>query len=148
MGTFPTRLEYNAGLENAPGDPFGRTELCIDADGTARLVHKHIGLARTWTAKVDTATLAVLWSALEKGGWPTIPPHPIPGGSAMRTLVAHVEGAQQRGDVAWNSAKNLAGYNEAFPILDSIVRQISEDTVKAAPNTLPPVVTDIVRVTN
>jgi len=141
---FPTRLEYNAGLDNAPGDPFGRTELAIEADGSATLVHKRMGQTKRWTAKVDAATLAAAWAALVKGGWPTVPQHPIPGGSAMRTLIAHTAEGTQRGDVAWNGAKNLDGYNEAFPILDSIVRQISQDTVKATPNTLPPVVTDIV----
>jgi hypothetical protein len=145
MSAFPRRLDYNAGLENAPGDPFGRTELSLEPDGSARLTHKHVGEVRTWTAKVDVTTLQTLWDALERGGFPTIPPHRIPGGSAMRTLVAHVGDAQQTGHVAWNSAKDLAGYSDAFPILDSIVRQISEDTVQAAPNTLPPCVTDIVR---
>jgi len=66
----------------------------------------------------------------------------------MRTLIAHEGDQKVSGHVAWNSARNLKGYRDAFPILDSIVRQISEDTVKAAPNTLAPIVTGIVRVTN
>ena len=148
MADFPTRLEYNAGLENAPGDPFGRTELVIEADGTARLVHKHVGAVHTWTAKVDVATLRAVWAELERGGFPEIPKHPVPGGSAMRTLLAHVGHEKQGGQIAWNAAAKLPGFHEAFAMLDSIVRQISEDTVQATPNTLPPVVTDIVRITN
>jgi hypothetical protein len=147
MADFPLRLEYNAGLENAPGDPFGRTELVVEANGTARLVHKHIGLARTWTGQVDVATLQTAWAALERGGFPEIPQHPVPGGSAMRTLIAHgADGAKRGGNIAWHA--KLPGFIDAFPILDSIVRQLSEDTVKATPNTLPPVVTNIVRLTN
>jgi hypothetical protein len=148
MSDFPDRLEYNAGLENAPGDPFGRTELVIESDGRARLVHKHVGAVRTWTARVDRDPLQTLWVALERGGFPVIPHHDVPGGSAMRTLIAHVGGDLQGGNVAWNAARDLAGFSEAFPILDAIVRQISEDTVKAAPNTLPPVVRDIMRETH
>jgi hypothetical protein len=87
MADFPLRLEYNAGLENAPGDPFGRTELVVEANGSARLVHKHVGLARTWTGQVDVATLQTAWAALERGGFPEIPQHPVPGGSAMRTII-------------------------------------------------------------
>lgn len=147
MADFPHRLEYNAGLENAPGDPFGRTELVVEPDGRAQLVHKHVGLARTWTAQVDVETLHTAWAALVRGGFPEIPQHPIPGGSAMRTLFAHgADGSRRGGHVAWHA--KLPGFVDAFPILDSIVRQISEDTVQATPNTLPPVVTNIVRLTN
>lgn len=143
MADFPTRLEYSAGNESSPGDPFGRTELTVDGEGNARLVHKHRGIARAWTAKVDSATLRDAWAALERGGFPVIPAHPVPGGSALRTIVARTGDTADGGHVAWHA--RLAGFDDAWPILDSIVRQISEDTVKATPNTLPPVVTDIKR---
>jgi hypothetical protein len=145
MATFPTRLDYFAGNENAPGDPFGRTELSLEPSGAAKLVHKHRGVHRTWTGKVDAATLASLWSALEAGGFPNVPKHPVPGGSAMRVLTALVDDKPVDAFVAWHAAAKLDGYREAFPMLDSIVRQLSEDSVQATPNTLPPVVTDIVR---
>lgn len=145
VSNFPSRLTYKAGLENAPGDPFGRTELHIEADSRARLVHRHVGRERSWTAKIDAATLITLWAALRAGGFPEVARHPIPGGSAMRTVSAQDGEREQSVNVAWNSARSLPGYNEAFAILDSIVRQMSEDTVKAAPNTLPPVVTELVR---
>ena len=141
---LPSRLQYDAGNENSPGNPFGRTELIIDADGHARLVHRRIGSVRSWTGKVLAATLSELWEALGRGGFPDVPQHPIPGGAAMRTLVAQVGDRKLGASVAWHAAKSLPGYSEAFPILDSIVRQLSEDTVKTAPNTLPPVVSDIV----
>ena len=145
MAAFPTRLDYIAGNENAPGDPFGRTELTLEASGDAKLVHKHRGVHKTWTGKVDAATLQTLWSALEAGGFPNVPKHPVPGGSAMRVLTATVDGKALDAFVAWHAAAKLDGYKDAFPMLDSIVRQLSEDTVHASPNTLPPVVTDIVR---
>ena len=147
MADLPLRLEYNAGFENAPGDPFGRTELVVEANGSAKLVHKHVGLARTWTGQVDVATLQAAWDALVRGGFPEIPDHPLPGGSAIRHLVAHYAGGKVRsGNIAWHA--KLPGFVDAFPILDSIVRQLSEDSVQATPNTLPPVVTNIVRITN
>jgi hypothetical protein len=148
MSQFPIRLEYNAGLENAPGDPFGRTELAIERDGSARLVHKHVGAVHTWTAKVDLATLDALWSALERGGFPAIPSHLVPPGGALRTIIVHDGHRKHTGHIAWNSGAAYEGFKDAFPMLDSIVRQISQDTVQATPNTLPPVVTDIVRITN
>ena len=145
MSDFPDRLEYNAGLANAPGDPFGRTELMVAADGRARLVHRHVGQARAWTGQVDVATLHAVWAALERGGFPQIPDHPMPGGAALRTVLAHTGAQPSGGHVAWNAARDLPGYADAFPMLDSIVRQLSENTVEAAPDTLPPVVTGIVR---
>src|SRR5213078_3275429 len=128
----------HTGNENSPSDPFGRTELAIEADGRARLVHFHRGMTRAWTAKIDRAILVTMWAALERGGFPTIPKHSIPGGSALRTLVAHRGDARSGGHIAYHSASELAGYSDAFPILDSLVRQIAEDTIKRTPNTLEP----------
>jgi hypothetical protein len=56
-------------------------------------------------------------------------------------------GKERRGvQVAWHAAKDLPGYDEAFGILDSLVRQMSEDTVAAAPDTLPASITELRRV--
>ncbi len=145
MTNVPSQLEYNAGLEHAPGDPFGRTELSIEADGRARLVHRHLGRVRAWTARIDPVALATLWAALEHGGFPEVARHRIPGGAAMRTVIAHNAGSARSVSVAWHAASDLAGYREAFASLDSIVRQMSEDTVQAAPNTLALVVSELVR---
>jgi hypothetical protein len=144
MSSFPSRLEYHAGLDGAPGDPFGRTEFAVTADCRARLVHRHLGRVRAWTGTIDARTLEAAWAALLRGGFPHVPRHPVPGGSALRVVIAHGADGAQSATVAWHAARDLPGYDAAFPILDSIVRQMSEDTVQAAPDTLPPVVSELV----
>ena len=142
MTTFPPKLEYCAGSDTSPGDPFGRFEMLIEADGRISLVHH----GRTWTATVDRAALEMVWAALERGGFPTIPQHRIPGGSALRTLTAHRGETTSGGHIAYNAADKLPGYSEAFPILDSIVRQIVPDAIDAGTNHPAAVVRDIVAV--
>jgi hypothetical protein len=144
--TSGVRIEYATGLENAPGDPFGRTELVIEPDGAARLEHRHVGRHRAWTGRIDPQVLERLQAALERAGFPNVARHPVPAGATIRTLVAERDGSREGVHVAWHAAKDLPGYDEAFAILDSLVRQMSEDTVKAAPDSLPPAVAELRRV--
>ncbi len=140
-------IHYGTGNENAPGDPFGRTDLTIGPDGSARLDHRHIGQHRAWTGVIDDAVLQRLHAALERSAFPQVDQHPIPPGSALRTLVVESPESGRSGvHVAWHAAKDLAGYDELFEILDSLVRQMSEDSVTATPDTLGPVVSDLRRV--
>jgi hypothetical protein len=141
------RIAYTAGDEHSPTNPWGRTYLSIEPDGIARLEQRHLGRHRAWTGRVDVATVTRLHDALASVGFPEVPPHPVPGGAAIRTL-ALIEGDHRRAAlVAWHAAKKLPGYAEVFEVLDSIVRQLSEDSLQLGPNKLPPVVTELVRVT-
>jgi hypothetical protein len=141
------RIDYSAGNEHAPSNPWGRTDLSIEPDGKASLEHRRLGRYRAWRGSVDAATVTRVHDALAKVGFPDVPPHPVAAGATIRVLT-FVEGERQRtAMVAWHAAKDLPGYAEAFEVLDSIVRQLSEDTVPLAANELPPVVTELVRVT-
>src|SRR3954451_15841263 len=135
-------LFYGTGNENAPGDPFGRTELTLQDDGSARLDHRHIGRHRAWTGKVDATQVAALRSALQAAAFPDVAPHPIPGGSTMRELVVDDE----RVLIEWYAVDGMPGYKEAFGILDSLTRQLSGDSVQATPDTLPPSVSGLQQV--
>ncbi|MFO0983736.1 MAG: hypothetical protein U1E76_18730 [Planctomycetota bacterium] len=140
------RLTYSVGNEHDPGDPFGRSELAIQRDGWARLEQHRIGQPKIWTGRVQAEALDRLWSALERGGFPNVPRHPIPGGSAMRKLAANAGGVTQSVAVAWHAAKNLPGYDDAFTTLDGIIRQLSQDTVQHVPAAPTMIVTDVRRV--
>ena len=146
MADFPKRLEYSAGNANDPGDPFGHTLLLLQPDGSAQMINEYVGKQTMWSAKVEPATVQEIWAALARGGFPKIPDHEIPGGSSMRMVNAvYPDGEHDIGYIAWHAGPKMPGFGEAFAMLDSIVRQISEDTIQATPNTLPPVVSDIVR---
>ena len=88
------------GNENAPGDPFGRIELALEDDGRARLDHHHIGRHRAWTGTVDRAQVQAVRGALATAGFPTVPPHQIPGGSTMRELTVDDERVLIEGNAA------------------------------------------------
>lgn len=135
------RITYAAGNEHSPTDPFGRTELVIHPDGTARLDHHQIGRHRAWTGVVDTAVLRRLLAGLERAGHPEYDPRPIPPDTTMRSLVTQRAGALESASIPWHAAAELPGYAEAFEILDSLVLQMSGESVRAAPATLPPAVT-------
>lgn len=136
-------LRYSAGSENAPGDPFGATELVIEPSGRARLDHRHVGLHRAWTGQVDAGVLERLRRLLDDAGFPQMERDPLPAGATLRTLVADQDGQRTGVRVEWNRAQELPVWKDAFAILDSLVRQLSEDTFHAAPDTLTPAITDL-----
>ena len=127
-------IRYTAGNENNPADPWGRSELVIRADGSARLDHHFSRCegAGAWTGKVDGAALKALWAALGQAGFPNGPAVPaLAPDSAVRCLTIEGDGGD-RGDggarqvlVGWDQAPSLPGYAEAFGIIDAVIRQLS-----------------------
>jgi hypothetical protein len=138
-------LRYSVGNENDPGDPWGRSELSIQPDGAARLEH-HFSRHRStgvWAGQVESAALQALWNALQLAGFPARPPALPVAGAAMRRLVIETGDGPQRVDIAANVVSSLAGYAEAFDILDGLVRQLSGETV-TYPTTQPLMVHDVI----
>ena len=137
-------IRYSVGNEHDPGDPWGRSELVIRADGSARLDH-HFSRGRqprAWTGHVDAAALGELTAALDRAGFPAVPPAlPLPPGSALRRLTVEADGTVQQALVSWHRTPSLPGYAEAFALVDAVIRQLSGDAVQypAAPR---PVIRD------
>jgi len=134
-------IRYSAGNEHDPGDPWGRSELVIRADGSARLDH-HFSRGReprAWTGHVDAAALGELTAALDRAGFPAVPSAPpLPPGSALRRLTVETDGAAQQALVSWHRTPSLPGYAVAFALIDAVIRQLSGDAVPypAAPRPL------------
>jgi hypothetical protein len=137
-------VRYGVGNEHNPGDPFGRSELVIEPDGTVRLVHhfSRVRSAAAWTGHVDSAALDRLQMALEHAGFPATPSSQFVAGATLRRLTVEVDGTAQEAIVDWHGSAKLPGYAEAFDILDGIIRQLSGDAVKY-PTQQPPIVHDI-----
>ena len=128
------RVYYGVGDESNPGDPFGRSQLVIELDRQARLDHYTRDGRSSWTGTIAPSAISRFWAALEEAGFPSTPEHPLPGGSAIRDLnVGGPKGPSAY--IAYHAAEQLPGYGTAFHILDTVIRQISEDTVKVAPMT-------------
>ncbi len=123
------RIYYRVGSEHNPGDPFGRSDLAIEIDGAARLDQYTRDGRFAWIGCVAASALDKFWAALEEAGFPAFPHHPVPGGSAIRDL--NVGGPERKSAyIAYHAAESMPGYNIAFEILDTIIRQLSGDTVR------------------
>lgn len=131
------RIHYRVGNENSPGDPWGRSMLYIEADGAARLEQFEFDRVTTWTGKVATSALDRLWGAIAEAGFPVVPPHMPPAGSSTRVLQIGSEPGSAVAYVAYHFANQLPGYSTAFLILDTIIRQLSENMVQAVPESAP-----------
>ncbi len=126
-------IRYRTGNEHNPSDPFGRSELVLHADGTARLDHYFSRRRQTgaWTGQVDAAAVAALLAALREAGFPA-PPGPggaLPPGATLRTIIVEAGGVSQEASLAWHQAPAHPGYAVAFDILDGVIRQLSGGAV-------------------
>lgn len=136
-------VHYSVGNERSPTDPFGRSHLVIHVDGSARLDQYTRAGQVSWTGKVVPSALDDFWRALEEAGFPSFPHHPVPAGSAIRHL--NVGGPDGKSAyIAYHAAENIPGYRSAFRILDTVIRQLSDDTVKVVPDGAATIVESIV----
>src|SRR5436305_470927 len=123
-------LSYSVGNEHSPVDPFGRSELALTPEGGARLDQYTRGRGhQAWTGRVDGEALDRLWAALDRAGFPQVPPLRLVPDATLRILTAERNGVRASASLDYHAAARLPGYDEAFDILDSIIRQLSENTV-------------------
>jgi len=129
--TWPT-IRYRVGNENNPADPWGRSELVIRPDGSARLDHHFSrgGGPRAWSGHVDAAALDELLAALDQAGFPPFSPAgPFPPDTTLRWLAVEADGAVRQGLIRWDDPAPPPGYAMAFDIIDAVIRQLSADAV-------------------
>jgi hypothetical protein len=136
-------IDYTIGNEHNPGDPFGRIALHIELDGSATLEHFSRNGNGAWEGTVDEATLERFMAALDKAGFPSVPHHIPPAGSALRRLRLDMEGDVESVVMTERLGNELDGYKEAFAILDSIAVQLSSGAYKGATDTLEPSVSNV-----
>lgn len=120
-----SRIQYESGHENSPGDPFGRTTLTLEADGRARLDNLFVGQHRAWEGRVVSATLDRLAAALHRSGFPTVPEHMLVPGTELRDLTVSGGAGSGRAILPWHQVTRWPGYDEAFAILDGLVNRLS-----------------------
>src|SRR5580704_13815198 len=92
-------IRYSVGNEHNPGDPWGRSELVIRADGSARLDHyfSRGREQRAWAGQVDASATRELLAALDRAGFPAIPPGtPLPPGAVLRRLTVEADGGARQ----------------------------------------------------
>ncbi len=125
-------IRYSVGNEHNPADPWGRSELVIHADGTARLDHHFsrkpdIGV---WTGEIDAVALSSLWAALDQAGFPAVPAtSAIAPDSTVRKLAVETDGVARVAFVSWHGSP-LPGYAEAFDLIDAMISKLSDGAVR------------------
>lgn len=140
-------LRYSVGNEHSPTDPFGRTELLIAPDGQARLDHFTRAGQTAWTGTIPAEVLARLWAAVEEEGFFELPRRPAPAGSATRSITVGDAPPDARSMfVPYHAIGDRPAHAVAFPLLDAIIRQLGEDTIRAVPATDQVLVRDVRRV--
>jgi hypothetical protein len=96
----------------------------IEPDGKSKLEHFSRAGNGAWTGKLDAERLQQLRAAMERGGFPKRPPHPMPvpgtlmfeldDGSGPETLMMPLD-----------EAAKVDGYGEALAILQGFARELS-----------------------
>jgi hypothetical protein len=129
--TCPT-IRYRVGNEHNPADLWGRSELVIHPDGSARL-HQHFSRGReprAWSGHVNPAALDDLLAALDRAGFPPVSPAPpFPPDTTLRWLAVEAGGTVRQGLISWHDPAPQPGYAAAFDIIDALIRQLSGDAV-------------------
>jgi hypothetical protein len=119
-------IYFSTGNEHAPGDAFGRIVLEIEPDGSARLEHFFRAGNGAWTGTMDAGELQRLLAAMERGGFPNRPPHPMPPpGTVMFELELDDGSGPKTLMMPLDEAGKVDGYNEALEILQSFAHALS-----------------------
>jgi len=129
--TKPT-IRYTVGNEHNPADPWGRSELTIHPDGSTRLDHYSATAAepRAWSGHVDAAALDELLAALDRAGFPPLPPaRAFPPDTTLRSLAVEADGLVRQGLFSWHDPSPRPGYAAAFDVIDAVIRQLSGGAV-------------------
>lgn len=119
------RLWCTIGNEFNPGDPFGRVVLTIDDQHRVTLEHHSRQGSATYTAELGAGVLDEIRRALAAGGFPHVPEHRVPAGAAIRRLELVIDGEPVSASVYDDFGRQLAGYRDAFAILDSLTLQLT-----------------------
>jgi len=119
-------IYFSTGNEHAPDDPFGRIVLEIEDDGSAKLEHFSRAGNGSWTGTMDAAELRRLVAAMQRGGFPNRPPHPMPvPGTVMFELELDDGSGPRTLMMPLGEAAKADGYDEALNILQSFARELS-----------------------
>jgi hypothetical protein len=135
----PFRLVYQSGNEHNPGDAIGLVVLTIEGDGGVRIDNRARGglIEAHFQGTTDRSVIERILGHLREGGYPEVPRHAIPAGSALRTISIQ-SGTEESHcfPTAWHGVDALPGYREAYQLLDSIVTEVSRGKLELTGNPL------------
>ena len=110
-------LLYVCGSEFDPGDSRGEDRLVLRVSGRYDLINRHRGNVTEWRGDVGIDGVERIDALLASSGFPEVPPHNVPAGSALRMLTS----GEERAVLAFHAGGEMPGYKELFATLDGIV---------------------------
>lgn len=138
------QIFYGLGNEDDPGDPFGRTELVLEAGGRAHLDNRQAPApARAWEGRLGPGVFEQVLAALQTASFPAGAPKVFRPGAAVAQLRVEADGASTAADLDWHAATRMPGYRDALRLLDGIVAQLSGGKIEIQAGPLPALVTEV-----
>lgn len=129
----PVRLIYESGNEHDGFDRLGLVVLELASHGAARVRNRQDGglIERTWETTVEPALVEQVLASLTAGGFPAVPDHEIAAGARLREIaVERAGGTLSTPPIEWDLALGMPGYGDAFRLLDSLVFEASQGTLR------------------
>jgi hypothetical protein len=130
-------LAYSFGNQYGPNGIHGRFELEIATQGgktVVTLAHKQLDQQRSWTAVLSADTEQAIWSALQKSDFPNTarPEALVPDETICSISVTNSAVAPDtvRTSLPLDRLKELPGYAELVPLLDTIISQITDESTE------------------
>lgn len=129
----PFRLLYQSGNEHDMRDAFGLIILAIDGHGQLTIEQRaRNGMIKNhWSGTTERAVIERVLAHLHEGGYPTVPDHKIPRGARLRSIAIESGGdSTHTYPTEWSAVNTMAGYREAYQLLDSMIMQVTANGLK------------------
>jgi hypothetical protein len=132
------RLTYTVAPEQSPDTHY---QLALRPYGQARLDYHSTGLHHVWVGEVEASVVGQILTALRMAGFPVVPTLPVwtvPNSVITRIDIA-TTGLEASCQIELQDGNGDAACRTALQLLQSIVAQLSEESVSQAQNQLAPV---------
>jgi hypothetical protein len=133
------RLTYTIAPEQSPDAHY---RLALRPYGQARLDYHAAGLHHVWVGEIDAAVVGQILTALRMANFPAVPGLPVwtvPDSMITRIDIAST-GLEANCQIELRDGNGDSACRTALQLLQSIVAQLSEETVSQAQNQLAPIV--------
>ncbi len=133
------RLTYTIPAEQSPEEHY---KLALRPYGQARLDYHAAGLHHVWVGEIESSVVGQILSALRMAGFPAVPT--LPAWTVPNSLITRIDmavtGLEASCQIELQDGNSDSACRTALQLLQSIVAQLSEESVSLAQNQLAPVV--------
>lgn len=136
------RLTYTIPSEQSPDEHY---KLALRPYGQARLDYHTAGLHHVWVGEVDPTVISQILTALRMASFPAVPA--LPAWTVPNSVITHIDiavtGLEAGCQLELQEGNSDSACRTALQLLQSIVAQLSEESISQAQNQLAPVVKEV-----